>query len=54
MPIEKSGSCAMVLITLDDKIYSVNVGDSRTFISLNKGKNFENLTEDHKPGLKSE
>jgi serine/threonine protein phosphatase PrpC len=47
--IENSGSCALILIIVDDVIYLANVGDSRAFMSKHKGKNVFNLTTDQKP-----
>jgi len=35
---EKSGSCACVVMILDEYIYIANVGDSRAVISMNQGK----------------
>jgi protein phosphatase 2C family protein 2/3 len=45
-----SGSCANCLFVLDDKVVVVNTGDSRTVCSKNKGKEFEAMSIDHKPG----
>jgi serine/threonine protein phosphatase PrpC len=36
-PIEKSGSCAIILLIVDNMVYSANVGDSRAVLSRNKG-----------------
>ena len=44
-----SGSCALICIIFDNKIYIANVGDSRAIISLNKGTKVRQLTVDHKP-----
>ena len=35
---DTSGSCALSLILLDDKLVFMNVGDSRAFYSKNRGK----------------
>ena len=47
--IDRSGSCAVVILFVDYKIYVANVGDSRALFSENNGKNFVAITEDHKP-----
>ena len=47
--IDRSGSCAVVILFVDSKIYVANVGDSRALFSENNGKNFITITEDHKP-----
>ena len=47
--IEKSGSCGIILLIIDDRVYLGNVGDSRAIVSENGGKVTSNLTNDHKP-----
>ena len=47
--LDRSGSCAVVILFVDNKIYVANVGDSRALLSENLGKNFVEITEDHKP-----
>lgn len=47
--IEKSGSCAIVVLIVNDLIYCANVGDSRAFISLKNGSSYVELSNDHKP-----
>lgn len=47
--IDKSGSCAIVALIVDDKCYVANVGDSRMILSKNKGKVISIITTDHKP-----
>ena len=47
--IDKSGSCAVIIILIDTKIYIANVGDSRAIMSCNNGREFKNITIDHKP-----
>ena len=46
---DKSGSCALVSIIFDNKIYIANIGDSRAIMSLNGGTKIKQLTIDHKP-----
>lgn len=47
--IDSSGSCALVLLLVDNKIYVVNVGDSRCLISMKNGLVRKDVTRDHKP-----
>ena len=44
-----SGSCALVAIIFDNKIYLANIGDSRAIMSINGGTKVKQLTLDHKP-----
>lgn len=52
--LDRSGSCAIVVMLVDDVCYTVNVGDSRAIMSAGGGKYLVNLSEDHKPGAPSE
>ena len=52
--IDRSGSCAVVIIIVDNKIYIANVGDSRAVLSLNCGNEYLIVTEDHKPSNEKE
>ena len=47
--IDKSGSCAVIMILIDTKIYIANVGDSRAVMSCNNGREYKSITIDHKP-----
>ena len=47
--IERSGSCGIVLLIVDEKVYIANVGDSRAIVSEFGGKNCLDLSKDHKP-----
>ena len=47
--IDKSGSCALILLTVNNTAYIANVGDSRCVISCKKGKILKDATRDHKP-----
>ena len=47
--LDRSGSCAVVILFVDSKIYVANVGDSRALFSENLGKSYVEITEDHKP-----
>ena len=46
---DKSGSCALVSIIFDNKIYIANIGDSRAIMSIGGGTKVRQLTIDHKP-----
>ena len=46
---DKSGSCALVAILTETKIYLANLGDSRAILSTNFGTKIKQLTYDHKP-----
>ena len=46
---DKSGSCALVSILFDNKIYIANLGDSRAIMSMSSGTKVKQLTNDHKP-----
>lgn len=52
--LDRSGSCAIVLLVVDELCYSINVGDSRAVMSAGGGKYMVNLSYDHKPGAPSE
>jgi protein phosphatase 2C family protein 2/3 len=46
---DKSGSCAVVLLIVDDLCFVANVGDCRAILSSNGGKKVTPLSKDHKP-----
>ena len=48
--MDKSGSCAIVVLIVGDMVYVANVGDSRAVLSSDSGKNVFPLSLDHKPG----
>ena len=45
----KSGSCAIVALFVEKKVFIVNVGDSRAIMSCDGGNYCTNLSLDHKP-----
>ena len=45
---DNSGSCALVCILFDNKIYISNIGDSRAIMSINGGTKIKQLSVDHK------
>ena len=47
--LDRSGSCAIVILFVDNIVYIANVGDSRALFSENNGKRYIEITEDHKP-----
>ena len=47
--IDRSGSCALILLTLNNTLYVANVGDSRCVVSCANGKVIKDVTRDHKP-----
>ena len=51
---DDSGSCACVIIIVDNTIYSANVGDSRALISSDHEQNIKELTVAHKPNSPKE
>jgi len=48
-PVDKSGSCALIVIIVDDTGYVCNLGDSRALL-IDRGRPIQ-LTQDHKPSL---
>ena len=51
---DKSGSCAIVVLIINETCYVANVGDSRAVMSSNGGKQTIPLSFDHKPGDRKE
>ena len=51
---DKSGSCALILLTVNNLLYVANVGDSRCLISCKNGKILKDVTRDHKPNYSYE
>jgi protein phosphatase 2C family protein 2/3 len=47
--IERSGSCAIITLIVDDICYIANTGDSRAMLSVSGGKQVLTLSNDHKP-----
>ena len=47
---DKSGSCASVVMFIDDICYTVNVGDSRALLSTSSGRRVYAISRDHRPG----
>ena len=47
--IDKSGSCALVMLIINDILYAINLGDSRALMSADSGESLYQITRDHKP-----
>jgi serine/threonine protein phosphatase PrpC len=47
--IDRSGSCAIVVLIIDEMCYVANVGDSRAIMSSDGGEKIFLLSNDHKP-----
>ena len=52
--IDKSGSCAVIILIVDKKIFVANLGDSRCLLSMENGKKLIEVTKDHKPNSPNE
>ena len=44
-----SGSCALIILLINNICYTINLGDSRALYSYDSGKIFYQLSRDHKP-----
>jgi hypothetical protein len=47
--VDKSGSCALVALIINDILYAINLGDCRALFSTNSGEYLYQITRDHKP-----
>ncbi len=52
--VDNSGSCAIVVLIVNDICYVANVGDSRAVMSANGGRSCLELSKDHKPNEEGE
>ena len=52
--IDNSGSCAIVVLIIENRVYIANVGDSRAILSAKNGTKFYPLSRDHRPGDEKE
>ena len=52
--IDRSGSCAIIALIVEDMCYVANVGDSRAVMSSNRGNKMDVITNDHKPNEEGE
>ncbi len=47
--LDRSGSCAIVVLIVGDMCYVANVGDCRAIMSVDGGNKCLLLSKDHKP-----
>ena len=47
--LDRSGSCACVILIINDVLYAINLGDSRALLSSESGQTLCQITRDHKP-----
>ena len=47
--MERSGTCAIIILIVADVCYVANVGDSRAIMSVDGGEKILLLSKDHKP-----
>ena len=52
--IDSSGSCAIIILIIENRVYIANVGDSRAILSAKNGVKFYPLSRDHRPGDEKE
>ena len=52
--IDNSGSCAIVVLIIENRVYIANVGDSRAILSAKNGTKCYPLSRDHRPGDEKE
>jgi protein phosphatase PTC2/3 len=45
----RSGSCVIIVIVMDNICYVANLGDSRALLSESSSKRVFQITQDHKP-----
>ena len=51
---DKSGSCAIIVMTVEKECYIANVGDSRAVLSSDSGMKVFDLSQDHRPNEEAE
>ena len=52
--IDSSGSCAIIVLIIEKRVYIANVGDSRAVLSAKNGTKLYPLSRDHRPGDEKE
>ena len=52
--LDRSGSCAIITLFVDDLCFTACVGDSRAIMSCAGGRYTVELSKDHKPNNKDE
>jgi protein phosphatase PTC2/3 len=51
---DRSGSCAIVILLINNECYVANIGDSRAIMSADSGKKLFLLSRDHRPNEDNE
>lgn len=51
---DKSGSCAIIVLTVETECYIANVGDSRAVLSMDCANKVFELSQDHRPNEEAE
>lgn len=51
---DRSGSCAIILLCVENECYVANVGDSRAIMSADAGRKLFLLSRDHRPTEETE
>jgi protein phosphatase 2C family protein 2/3 len=52
--VDRSGSCAHIVLIIEKRCYTANVGDSRTIMSGHFGEKVYTLSRDHRPNDEKE
>lgn len=52
--LEKTGTCALYLINLNNRLFVVNIGDSKAIVSHSYGSPVQDLVVIHRPDVESE
>ena len=47
--VDQSGSCACVMLIINDILYAINLVDCRALLSTDSGQTLRQITRDHKP-----
>ena len=47
--MDYSGSCAIIVLIINNQVFIANLGDSRALYSYNGGEELYQLSRDHKP-----
>lgn len=47
--VQRSGSCAIIVLIVGETCFVGNIGDSRAIMSIDGGKKIKLLSKDHKP-----
>lgn len=47
--LDRSGSCALIILIINEMLYAINLGDCRALLSSDSGAHLLQITRDHKP-----